>query len=177
MAKRFGSEACGAVGSGEVEVQGWSTGRRGRTAYRVTSRWRVIDGRPEPTAVTIDRNDGGPITATAVRGLPLGEMLDEARSAGVTYARQVGRAAGVWRDLEVSVRALEGFVASGPQRGRGLSPAVLEEVAAVYRQARVDGRSVQQAVADHFVVAPDTASKRIMAARRAGLIEPARGTR
>ena len=127
--------------------------------------------------VTIDRNDGGVITATAVRGLPLGEMLDEARSAVVSHARLIGRAAEMARDLEAAAGALSGFVASGPQRGRGLSTAVLEEVAAVYRRARIEGRSVQQAVADHFVVAPDTASKRIMAARKAGLIEPARNAR
>jgi hypothetical protein len=62
-------------------------------------------------------------------------------------------------------------VGFGAQRGRRLSPAVLEEVAHVYRQAHAVGEPKQAAVAKAMGISRSMAAKRIMAARQAGLLE------
>jgi hypothetical protein len=63
---------------------------------------------------------------------------------------------------------------AGPYRGRPLSMEQLERVAAVYLDAWGKGLPVTAAVADHFCIAKSTAAKRIMAARKAGLLDSAK---
>lgn len=55
--------------------------------------------------------------------------------------------------------------------GRRLSPDLLAEVARLYRQAYAARRPVTEAVAEGTNCKPSTASKRIMAARKAGLLD------
>jgi hypothetical protein len=136
--------------------------------YHLVSHWQIVAGRAAPVSVTLDRRDGGPVTATAIRKLPLGDMLEEARNA-------VSRMSAVLRLIAerstIDVGDFDAFRSAGPQRGRSLTPEVLAEVAAVYRDAYFDGRSVQEAVAKHFVISRDAATKRIMKARAHHLLD------
>lgn len=132
--------------------------------WRVESRWELISGRGEPVSITIKRNDGRPMTASDVRALPLGDMLSESRVA-------VGRMA-EW--LLASRPYHAGFVATGPHRGRSQTEDEMEQTAAVYRDAYHAGKPVNAAVASFFHVASSTASKRIMKARAAGLLDGCR---
>ncbi len=52
-----------------------------------------------------------------------------------------------------------------------MSDQELEQVAAVYRNAWIEGQPVTKAVAQAFRISRSTASKRIMKARRMGLLE------
>jgi hypothetical protein len=56
------------------------------------------------------------------------------------------------------------------RRRRVLTPALLAEVAAVYRDARRDGTPVRVAVAQRWIIPENTARNWIAAARREGLI-------
>jgi hypothetical protein len=58
----------------------------------------------------------------------------------------------------------------GPQRGRRLSMSTLRRVAAAYYAAMATGAPVQAAVASEMGISTSMAAKRIMAARRAGLL-------
>jgi hypothetical protein len=130
--------------------------------HQLVSQWRSAGGRAEPTSITITRVDSSPLTATTIRQLPLGDMIEEARREVAAHADLV----------EVLAPGSYGSLsARGPQRGRSHTPEVLAEVAQVYRRAYYEGQSVQQAVAEHFTISPDAATKRIMKARAAGLLD------
>ena len=73
------------------------------------------------------------------------------------------------QNLEEMTRLHEAAI--GPQRGRLRTQHDHELVAAVYRRAYAAGEPVTAAVAEHFHISTSTASKRIMAARQAGLLE------
>jgi transposase len=62
----------------------------------------------------------------------------------------------------------------GAHRGTPTSHAELEGVAQAYLEAWGIGLPVTEAVADHFKVSKSTASKRIMKARAAGLLDEAK---
>ena len=66
---------------------------------------------------------------------------------------------------------VEPFGDTGPRRGHPLTIDDLRPVAEIYKTAYKDHKSVQAAVAKAFQIAPSTATKRIMAARKAGLLE------
>ncbi|MET8826044.1 hypothetical protein ABZX40_13310 [Streptomyces sp. NPDC004610] len=53
-----------------------------------------------------------------------------------------------------------------------ITHAHLEDVAAVYLEARDDGKSPTRAVAEHFHISHSTAAKWVMHARRKGLLKP-----
>lgn len=141
----------------------------GHDGYQLASKWRVIGGCAEPVLITIDRWDGAPVTATAVRNLPLGEMLKEARRA----VSEMTDVLALIPELSTAAGdgAHEGFTALGPQRGLSLTQEVLEEVAQVYRSAYFNGRNVQDAVSEHFHISVDAATKRIRKARDAHLLD------
>ena len=73
--------------------------------------------------------------------------------------------------LATATETLLEAAAQGPQRGRTRTLADHEGVATVYRSAYERGDPVTEAVARAFHVSRSTAGKRIMAARRAGLLE------
>jgi len=58
-----------------------------------------------------------------------------------------------------------------PQKGVAVTPDALDEVAAVYREAWKRGAPVTDAVAQRFHISRSTAGKRIMMARKAGLLD------
>jgi hypothetical protein len=115
--------------------------------------WGTINGRAEPVSVTIRSGNGHPVTAAAVRAFPLAGMIAFARRASAAV---------------LTGRRRDQFNA---RRGVAMSPESLEVVAEVYRAAYQRGDPVTKAVAGAFGIAPSTAGKRIMAARRAGLLE------
>lgn len=136
----------------------------------VYSKWELINHRPEPTSIEFTRHDGRAITASQLRAIPLGEIVSRWRHA-LPVSVNVIRRQGPIPGFDLSPEAYEPFASTGPQRGQRLSREELEKVAAVYRQAWRDGMPVQEAVRTACNVAPSTATKRIMAARKAGLLE------
>lgn len=161
--------ASGAIGGdsddwyaqGEAHFSGW----------RVRSRWHSLRGRPEPVKIEIAGALGyRPITAQAVRELPLGEMLAETRRAIDVTARAAGQALGRIGDV-ASEEKVQEWASTGPQRGQALTPDDLAAVAAVYRRAWADGVPVNEAVRTAFHLTKGGADKRISRARRAGLLD------
>lgn len=143
-------------------------------------RWEVIRGRYEPVELTVTTH-GQPITATGLRGLPLGEIFSEARIAQMETATQTERPPDAVEDriqyvhdaiTDLEQRMSERIAelrarneAWGPHRGKATTPEELEHVVLAYRTARAYGRPVTEAVAEALDVSPSTAGKRIMAAR------------
>lgn len=165
--------------------------------------WEPIGGRAEPVSITVRsvRPDApgrssptralptrghaaGPVSATAIRQLALGEMVDALRrSIGDEYRawqkknpgrrpapRQTARTS-TWTLADLVAAETEPF-AQPARRGVAADPEVYEETARVYRQAYADGRPPRAAVADHFHISPDAAAKRVARARERGLLPP-----
>lgn len=105
-----------------------------------------------------------PITADAIRALPLGTILAGMRGDLSWEARFPG----IEGDPRQPVRRA---AAKGPRSGQSLDDATLAEVAEVYRRAWVLGTPVTEAVAEHCCISKSAASKRIMHARAAGLLD------
>jgi hypothetical protein len=140
------------------------------------------------------------LTATSIRLLPIGHAVAALRDAGdpARFARARADAhESEWLEFEglqyqgavvgdgsqelhekmmESKEAADRYqsildVAKGPQRGRTRGATDHQAVADVYLAAYRDNHPVTRAVADAFQVSPSTAGKRIMAARRAGLLD------
>jgi hypothetical protein len=142
--------------------------------WEIESLWSVSSGRPEPIEVRISGDHGiaKSITAEAIRRLPLGEILAESRQELGALARTVRKikAHGVADDVPDDV--LDSLDVRGkPQRGQALTDADLAEVANIYRAAWTEGRPVNEAVRSALFLSKDGAAKRIMRARKAGLLE------
>lgn len=96
----------------------------------------------------------------------IGSMLeagDGTHSASETFSR-------LSDIIEASDRVVTTPV--GPQQGTRITQEQLDLTARIYKQAAAVGQPVTQAVADALHVSTSTAGKRIMKARRAGLIPP-----
>lgn len=136
--------------------------------------WLISDGRAEPISVKVSqvREPGeapGTISASQLRALPLGSWIAEARAneagkwrAAFAQSAESGEPSGI--------DAVHTASLWGPHRGRSSTRAELERVAAAYMDAVNGPGGVTRAVADACGVSESTAGKRIMAARRAGLI-------
>jgi hypothetical protein len=141
------------------------SGRR----WRAHLKWGVVGGRAEPVSIEITSADGHPVTAAAVRAYPLAEFIRSNRERHNKFLK-------VYADdetLDPATRkaAKRRMAEFSARRGVAHSPEGLEAVADVYRKAFFAGESVTKAVADAFGIAPSTAAKRIMAARRAHLLD------
>lgn len=147
--------------------------------WRVSGVWIGQGARPEPRSIEIT-GLSSPLTAEAIRRLPLGTVLREMQR--VAAAGYASAADGVmpegWEDddelgepgdfaplFEVPAHYWNSV------RGRARPAALLEHVAHVYRNAYAARLPVTRAVADATNCSPSTAGKRIMAARKAGLLE------
>lgn len=135
--------------------------------FQVIARWEVIGERSEPTLVSIFTVPPRPLSADAIRRLPLGSVLAGMRR-DLAWEGKVG--VGTESDQGRRRRAVARS-ATGPQRGSALSSDDLQAVSEAYRRAWREGRPVTVAIAEQFHIAPSTAAKRIMAARRAGLLD------
>ncbi len=159
------------------------------------SSWRSANSStlelPEYTAeVDLPRVDG-----TVLRRLPLAQLAQESRARVAEIMSSVAessrRSAARLDALPPEVRAqmpadlfdptaqrlaadtLERFAHAyedRPRGGRDLGDAHYAEVAAVYRQAVVDGRPPTKAVEDHFQVAKSSAAKKVARARERGFL-------
>jgi hypothetical protein len=139
----------------------------------VRSRWHLVDGRGEPYELRVI-TEGAPVTASMVRNLPLGEamsamhdvFLDRVRVRTISMLRHPSQ-----MEPEVQTELVNLLRSMGPQRGRRRTDEELEAVAYVYRQAWEARKPVTEAVATACKISRSTAGKRIMAARKAGLLE------
>jgi hypothetical protein len=143
--------------------------------------WQLRGGRLEPVSVRIASDPDGdvrPVTATAIREMPLGEMLAASRQRIDWAARSTSdqhQSPGYSFTLdpatdELVAQQLKTMTIDGPHRGQALSPDDLAAVAAVYRRAWANGETVTRAVQDAFHLSRGGAAKRIMRAREAGLL-------
>jgi hypothetical protein len=138
--------------------------------WGVTIRWKQFGERYEPDEVTV-HGSGRPVTASVLRRLPYGEIIAACRRRQRELAVS---AAGNRRNAgPARLHLLAEGARFGPQRGVPLAEAELAKVAEAYREAyfSLDGRSVTKAVAKACNVSESTAGKRIMKARRAGLLD------
>jgi hypothetical protein len=152
----------------------WYTDEQERD-WRIVVDWRPIGGRLEPVRTEVtSSSDDAPVRPEALRRMPLAtvfaEMLSEAHDTfrRLSTPRWSGeRPEWVPREDDYA-RAADTF---GVQRGRRLPEALLVRVAEVYRAAYRQGRPVTAAVAEATGCSTSMASKRIMKARAAGLLE------
>ena len=115
--------------------------------WLVTLTWQVIDGRPECAGLNIASIDGGMLTASVVRKIPIADWIAEDRAA--MSPRQV---------------AIGGLRKSTADR--------LSTAAEVYQRARSEGRPPTKAVAEHYGISHGGASNLVSRARAAGLLPP-----
>ncbi|MGK2947425.1 MAG: hypothetical protein ACSLFP_02550 [Acidimicrobiales bacterium] len=133
--------------------------------------WAEIDGRWEPVELRVKANPDErgvhrtPLTADDLRRIPLGTILKESKQ---RHAAHVLRMADKYDAPRTDAEGLA--EAWGPRRGRALTRDDLQLVAEVYARAVASYLPVTEAVAEACHVSRSTAGKRIMAARRAGLI-------
>jgi hypothetical protein len=144
-----------------------------RRTWRVIVEWEPIAGRLEPMSVEVS-GEKHPARAEVLRRLPLATVFAAMLSNAQDRLHRTGEFASRddwpdWMpDRELYEQAAETF---GVQRGRRLPDSLLARVAEVYREAWRVGRPVTEAVSDATGCSRSTASKRIMAARRAGLLD------
>jgi hypothetical protein len=138
--------------------------------WRADIEWGTIGGRAEPTSVTIrSAGDTHPVTAAAVRAFPLAKMIRFGRrSTSALLHAQANDTSLTPAERKKVKRRAEQFTA---RRGVAVTPDALGVVADVYKAAYSNGDGVTRAVADAFGIATSTAGKRIMMARRAGLLD------
>ena len=136
--------------------------------YRISVAWSQMGDRAEPVAVLIQGPWGEPLTADAIRRLPLGSLVDDCRTSVSgpleRWAAHIGRSGADVDDME---RAAEMFRA---KRGRELSADELDAVAMVYRLAFERNLPPKRAVAEAFHLSISGAANRIRLARDAGLL-------
>jgi hypothetical protein len=157
--------------------------------WTIRSTWKLIGDRMEPVAVSITTDPDWtpdlvrlahplqpgdrPVTASAMRALPLGEILGACRHEMIALAGKTPKS-GFLPKFDGALDELSALAGGGPQRGKSLSDDQLEHVVDVYRRARQGGLvddfgrpvGVTEAVATACNVSRSTAAKRIMAARR-----------
>jgi hypothetical protein len=124
--------------------------------------WDIVHGRLEPVDVRVEAYPGETVTAETLRAIPFGRLIAEKRRSQESLHRYVARHAAEPERVKEALRVADAAGAN------------LEGVAALYREAHALGRSARQEIAEAFDISPSTAAKRIMAARKAGLLGPAR---
>jgi hypothetical protein len=164
-----------AADSDLVEVAGYEVPREfyalldiPKDAPRTALHVRIEGGEPVVQAVTVIRRPGElPLSASSYRKVNLRRLVE------IAAARATLRAPGLVRTEQVA----QDIAATRPtpRRGSRISDEFLEEVAAVYRKAVLDGsRSPTWAVGEHFHTARSNAGRWVMEARRRGLLGEAK---
>gem|GEM_PF-3915584 len=141
---------------------------------QITWRYRKDEVRAEPEELLIVHgplmDNRKPVSASLIRSLPLGTMIDESRKvliARATEQTEAGEGHELWAK----------FAGLGPRRGTEVTPEQDQVAAEIYRRAWNAGDFVTQAVAEHFGVSRSAATKRIAKARAAGLLDGTRPKR
>jgi hypothetical protein len=147
---------------------------RGRD-WGVEIEWGLFDGRYEPVSIEFyPRDNPSPVTHEVIKRCPLGSIVREARREHAKLAL----AAAEWPEFKGrEAKQAEEALRFGARRGVALTPEDLQHVADVYRTAFAESQPVTAAVAAAFGISQSTAGKRIMAARRAGLLDGIGGRR
>ena len=164
------------VGWGE----NWAMVQTPHGRARVTVvRWEPVGDRDEPVEITVRSEDPGrPLTSRELRSLPFGEVVEEVR-----YAR--ASAGGAAEVVVTGHQATESDTASAGEarlryaeeqarlrRGRAKAKAQRydrqhwEDVAAVYRKARQEGKPPRAEISEAFGVSATTAKGWAQKARR-----------
>jgi hypothetical protein len=140
----------------------------------------AVEGRWEPVGIRVYAPDFTPISASDMRALPWGRLVDHARPGETWFARTGEREVSVYtdRDFEpvpesvIAEPAL--FVTSRPKRAGGRKPKYgrehFEEVARIYRLAYSRNRTPTRAVARHFDATAAQAAKWVARSRQMGLL-------
>ncbi|MGD9701572.1 MAG: hypothetical protein AB7Q42_06035 [Acidimicrobiia bacterium] len=155
-----------------VSADEWvdSTGR----TWVTECEWAEVNGRMEPVrlvltpgaadAVTdsIDPNSYRPISAALIREMPIGKILADVRQRSANWF--------AWAKREGHEDAAARLDTYNRPRTKPLDQAELEQVADIYRAAWYQGAPPVVAVADALNLPHSTAAKRVMKARKAGLL-------
>lgn len=166
----------------------WPDAERGPWVLRIDI--QVIDGRPEPYALSlspVDSKQPAPLRAATLRELRLSEIthshLDSERDALASRLDSLKAAMEEDLDLanEVPTSMLKEWqgelddLASAQRRpGRPVevTEANYREVADIYRAALASGQPVIRTIATRLVISEATAAKRIRNARKLGYLPP-----
>jgi hypothetical protein len=143
--------------------------------------WFVeVEGRWELVGLRVYSPDLTPISATDIRALGWGQLIDSARPGETWFARSAPGEITVYTDRDYDpvpenvMAEPEHFVSSKPKRAGGRKPKYgrdhFEEVARVYRLAYSNNRTPTRAVARHFGATPTQAAKWVARARRMDLL-------
>ena len=136
--------------------------RNGESEIDVIFELKTIGPRREVVSVSIkSARLNSVVTASDIRSIPFSELE--------TMMRQE-RPDLVIRDMQVEFD-------SGPQSGKPLTTTELKLVADLYREARNLGIPTASHIANRLDISESTVGKRISAARKAGLLGAALGTK
>jgi hypothetical protein len=157
--------------SGRLET--WQRCYAQGVEWLVTTEWDLHRGRLEPVNVAVRGNGhAGAVTGEVLRAIPLGSLHQEARAMAAGAVKAIRSKSPEIADQLMSIVPRGIFdLAEGPRRGIAMTDEDLEQIAVVYRNAWAAGRPTLQAVADAFHIATSTANKRIIKARKQGLLD------
>ncbi len=140
----------------------------GEPEVEVFLEWKTITGRAEVVMVQImSPGFRTPLTAADLRSIPFSIIENQERSRKSEESMK----------LNIK-RNFSSLVATrGAHSGKPLTHDDLQLVADLYREAHQSGYAIHRYVAERLGVSESTAGKRVVTARRAGLLGAARGTR
>lgn len=128
--------------------------------WDVMAEVKAVNGRPEIVSVLIQSTSSAtPVTQRLLRELPLDKLFRNALAI----------------EAETLSTSHRNRPTSTKHQGRRHTEIELERVATIYEEARLARVPVQKAVAHILGVSVSTAAKRIMEARRRGLLPPVEG--
>ena len=134
----------------------------GKAEINVVFEWKTIGSRTEIVGLSITSpRKNVAINASDLRSIPLSILESMARKERP--------------DLKMAGKNFE--VKPGPQSGTPLTRAELQIVANLYREARELGIPTARHIAEQLSISESTVGKRIAAARKAGLLGAALGTK
>ena len=137
----------------------------GRPELDVIFEWKTIGKRLEVVSVSIRKADlKSPITAGDIRSIPFSIIETMRRKEQQTQPDLVSN------DWLVEIE-------SGPQSGKPLTTTELQLVADLYREARNLGIPTARHIAKTLKISESAVRKRISAARKAGILGAALGTK
>jgi DNA invertase Pin-like site-specific DNA recombinase len=150
--------------------------RRGRV-WTISIDWSDTTPQAEPSRLTVVAPDGNGVTGDAIRKMPLGSIIAEARAGFESFLRHDAQSKALTPAQRRHAAAQAKRFSS--HRGVARTDDELAIVADVYREGSkaTDEQPFPkpaQAVAKHFDISVSTANKRIAAARERGLLEPAK---
>ena len=139
--------------------------RNGDAEIDVIFEWQTIGQRNEVVSIHIKTaKPNSVLTASDIRSIPFSELETMQRQ------KQLKRPDAVVRGWQLEVD-------TGPKSGKSLTVAELKIVADLYREARNTGIPTARHIAKQLEISESAVGKRISAARKAGLLGAALGTK